>query len=741
LPPTSPHVLRRARAAVLVSLLTAATLAVVGTQPAVAAPTPVLKWSRELPGAVIRGSSPLAVDLDGGGLDVLVGSYDGGLYGFNGTTGGNAPGWPQQLGHAIQASPSTADVDNNGTPEIFTGTGLASTERPPGNFFSLTNNGGVRFKFTGSDPDNPTQAVQATAPIGDTNSDGTPDVPFGTMGLTMHNLTATSGGQNGGWPFYTDDSVFSSAALADVNGDGQTDIVVGGDASPGGPVDHRGGMVRAISGNGSLLWEFRVNEIVYSSPAVGDLDGDGRLEIAVGTGDYWQRNGGASDSTRFYLLNSNGTVRWVKDTGLNTTASPALADVNGDGRRDIVQAVSTGNEARVLAWDVSGAELRNIRSPAGAVIGSPTTGDFDNDGGQDILVPTGGGIFAYSGKTGAELFNLGRTAGGVAYQNSPLVTDIDGNGVVDIVVAGTRGANNNGQVERYEVAGGVLGANGWHTWRFDARRTGSLTNPPMAANLCGPPGSGGYWMVARDGGIFAFCDAKFHGSMGGTRLNQPVVGMASTKSGNGYWLVAADGGIFSFGDAAPRFFGSTGAIRLNSPIVGMARTPSGEGYWLVAADGGIFAFGDAKFFGSTGAIRLNSPVVGMASTPDGGGYWLVAADGGMFAFGNATFRGSMGGTRLNSPVVGMTARRDGSGYWLVAADGGLFAFGNAPFRGSMGGQRLNLPVVGMSVSSDDAGYRLVASDGGIFSFGAPFFGSTGSIKLNQPVVGMGVPGL
>ena len=68
--------------------------------------------------------------------------------------------------------------------------------------------------------------------------------------------------------------------------------------------------------------------------------------------------------------------------------------------------------------------------------------------------------------------------------------------------------------------------------------------------------------------------------------------MAPTPDGNGYWLVASDGGIFTFGDA--RFLGSTGAIHLNAPIVGMAAIPDGKGYWLVASDGGIFTFGDAS---------------------------------------------------------------------------------------------------------------------------------------------------
>jgi hypothetical protein len=37
-------------------------------------------------------------------------------------------------------------------------------------------------------------------------------------------------------------------------------------------------------------------------------------------------------------------------------------------------------------------------------------------------------------------------------------------------------------------------------------------------------------------------------------------------------MVATDGGIFSFGDA--RFYGSTGALKLNNPIVGMAAIES-----------------------------------------------------------------------------------------------------------------------------------------------------------------------
>jgi hypothetical protein len=145
-------------------------------------------------------------------------------------------------------------------------------------------------------------------------------------------------------------------------------------------------------------------------------------------------------------------------------------------------------------------------------------------------------------------------------------------------------------------------------------------------------------------------------------LNAPIVGIAATPDGGGYWLVAADGGIFTFGDA--KFLGSLGAVTLNQPIVGMAATPDGGGYWLVAADGGIFTFGDAKFLGSLGAVTLNQPIVGMAATPDGGGYWLVAADGGVFTFGSAVYAGSDAGAATGGAAAVGLAGRVG-GYWVA----------------------------------------------------------------------------
>ncbi len=66
-----------------------------------------------------------------------------------------------------------------------------------------------------------------------------------------------------------------------------------------------------------------------------------------------------------------------------------------------------------------------------------------------------------------------------------------------------------------------------------------LTSLPGGTSTVGTSGSvGGYWINAADGGVFSFGNAQFHGSTGGMRLNQPVVGMASTHDAGGYWEVA-----------------------------------------------------------------------------------------------------------------------------------------------------------------------------------------------------------
>ena len=84
--------------------------------------------------------------------------------------------------------------------------------------------------------------------------------------------------------------------------------------------------------------------------------------------------------------------------------------------------------------------------------------------------------------------------------------------------------------------------------------------------------------------------------------------MAPTPTGGGYWEVASDGGLFAFGNAP--FYGSMGGKKISAPIVQMIAAPTGTGYWEIAADGTVYSFGFAGHYGGMGGKALNKPIVG-----------------------------------------------------------------------------------------------------------------------------------
>jgi hypothetical protein len=147
----------------------------------------------------------------------------------------------------------------------------------------------------------------------------------------------------------------------------------------------------------------------------------------------------------------------------------------------------------------------------------------------------------------------------------------------------------------------------------DAAALGDARGLPLNSPVLdvAPAASGvGYYLVAGDGGIFTFGSARFAGSMGGIPLRSPVRAIVPDADGDGYWLVAGDGGVFAF-DAA--FRGSMGGTALVAPVVGMV--PYGDGYLMVAADGGVFVFSDRPFLGSLGGSVVGSPAVAVAAPP------------------------------------------------------------------------------------------------------------------------------
>jgi hypothetical protein len=232
--------------------------------------------------------------------------------------------------------------------------------------------------------------------------------------------------------------------------------------------------------------------------------------------------------------------------------------------------------------------------------------------------------------------------------------------------------------------------------------TGALTLQRPVVGITPTPDEGGYWLVASDGGIFSFGDAGFFGSIPGLglapagssnpkRLNSPIVGMVPSADGGGYFMVASDGGVFAFGDA--KFEGSCPGIGgCSGAAVAVMPDASGNGYWLVTATGHVYTFGDATNYGAPGPQAV--PVTAAVRTTDGKGYWLLFSNGAIAAYGDAaSLGGPVGSVGGFNPATAIFTTSEGGGYWVASANGSLYTYGDAPNDGSMAGQHLNGSII------------------------------------------------
>ena len=646
----------------------------------------------------IAFSSPIPADLDGQ-ESVVVGDREGYVYAFHlGNPVGNAPtsvaGWPTTDGSGpIDSTPS---IDSTGSQEsVLVGSGNDADPTTGG--YQAYGPAGNRLWYTPATNPAPDIGVQAGITVGALQSGN--DAVAGSLGQVTYALNAQTGATLTGWPFLNTDSTHSTAALADLYGTNQNEIIVGSDQTGGlgaGQSYTNGGHLRILTAQGNEICRADTDQVVDSSPAVGGFLAGGATGIVVGTGSFFP---GAPDTDTLKAYNTLCQLQWSDTLDGSTYSSPALSDVLGNGSLQVVEGTDQGTGASGSVWVLNAATGQTIwkATNIGRVIGSVVTADLTGLGYDDVIVPTVNGALVFDGQTGVEVADLSPNLG---LQNSPLVT-ADPNGTIGITLAGYAGTNDVGVIDHYEITGSngpaAIGPGSWPMFHHDPQLTGNAggTTPVGSIPACSVPAAAytGYVLAASDGGVFTFGGAPFCGSTGGMQLNAPIVGIAQAPASGGYWEVASDGGIFAFGGAG--FYGSMGGIPLTKPVVGMTSDTQGNGYRLVASDGGIFSFGAAPFFGSMGGQHLNRPVIGMVNDTNSGGYWEVASDGGIFSFGGAPFLGSTGAIPLNAPIVGMAETSNGSGYRMVASDGGVFSF-IAPFLGSMGGTLLNAPVVGIS---------------------------------------------
>ena len=106
------------------------------------------------------------------------------------------------------------------------------------------------------------------------NLQGSTDVFAGSLDQESYALNASNGSVLPGWPFFSADSVFSTAAAGDLYGTGQQELVMGGASSAGSALGlsySQGGHVRVLNSQGAQIYDYDTTQEIDSSPAIGDF--------------------------------------------------------------------------------------------------------------------------------------------------------------------------------------------------------------------------------------------------------------------------------------------------------------------------------------------------------------------------------------------------------------------------------------------------------------------------------------
>ncbi len=312
------------------------------------------------------------------------------LYIYN-ADGSLQSGWPQTLGSKAWTTPVLGDLDQDGSLEIITNDigGFTYAFHMDGNEVADGDSnpqtkGPIAPRRTGESFGRTTPALY------DVDNDGKPEILFGSKFQNgapeyFYALKGDGSGNAAGWPKIMEPlaTFLASPAVGDLDGDGQMEIVA--------PCDNDSLYVWETDGtrfpNFPVYLHARAIDFdsQMPSPALADLDGNGTLEIVAVSIEL-------ASEARVYVFDDSGNVNpgWPQVVPGLSESSPVVADLDGDLEPDIVFGIGGGTDNLpnlLYVWHADGVPFEGFPIPLeGYVWATPTLCDFNGDGRANIVL-------------------------------------------------------------------------------------------------------------------------------------------------------------------------------------------------------------------------------------------------------------------------------------------------------------------------------------------------------------------
>ena len=294
----------------------------------------------------------------------------------------------------VMASPSVADLDGDGMPEIVFNTFAGGSYNSNGVVRAIHGDGSGEMVTITSPPTYP----GSTPALGDLDGDGQLEIVSTSAGTGVHCWN------NQGTHLWSAGNKKGDASIADLNADGSPEVLQG---------------YNVISASGELLWAGdEESSHGRNKVSAADLDGDGFMELTLG-------GRAVSPFTPDCPDVPCGATLWNSGADGGFTA---VADITGNGKPDVV---SVGGNHVTIRDGLTGAQAWSVSVP-GTGGGAPIVADFDGDGGAEIGIAGKAFYTVYDGEDGSIIWSKG-TQDKSSSRTGSSVFDFDGDGVAEVV--------------------------------------------------------------------------------------------------------------------------------------------------------------------------------------------------------------------------------------------------------------------------------------------------------------------